>query len=228
LACFLLVALSACFIGALRTDRRRAWFVAAGLIAGALATTYSRAVVLTLVAMFGIAFLARAEADARRLRRELTAVAAIAFLAGAVAFGNGWVTRGKDTSTGQNIDRERVDYAREAWRLTRDHPLLGVGPGRYTIALESIPNKSLLPAHNIVLFEGAEGGVLAGILAGLLLIAVAVRAARLGAGSAQVFCALVFFLLLDAYPYTFSTGIAISGLWLGLLELAAEPQAIRG
>lgn len=226
LACFLLVALAAALLGAMRSQRRGPWLAGAALIAAGLATTYSRAVAVTLVIVIGIALLARGDPASRRTRRQFAGVVAIAFLAGAVGLGDGWVTRAQDTSTGRNVDDERGDYALEATRLIRDHPILGVGPGRYTIAVESIPHKSLLPAHNAVLLEAAEAGVVAGALTTALLIALAWRAFRAGPEVSIVFCALVLFFLLDAYPYTFPTGLAASAIWLGLQEVAAREQEV--
>lgn len=224
LACFLLVALAACLIGATRNERPEPWLAAGAVVAAGLATTYSRTLLLTLVTMLGILVLRRGAAVVRRRRRQFAAVVTCGFLIAAVAFGNGWVTRGQNTSTGQNIDSDRTEYARDAFRLTRDHPVLGVGPGRYTIALESVSHKTLLPAHNFVLLEMAEAGVLAGILAAALLVALAVRAVRRDATTAAVFASLVFFYLLDAYPFVFPTGLAISALWLGLQQIAGEER----
>jgi O-antigen ligase len=228
LACFLLVALTAALLGAVRSERRGPWLAGAALIALGLATTYGRAVALTLVIIGGIALFARGDPVSRRTRRQFAGAIALGFLVGAVGLGNGWWTRAQDTSRGgQNVDDERGSYAQAAGELIRDHPLLGVGPGRYTIALESIPHTTLLPAHNAVLLEAAEAGVVAGALTAALLVALALRALRAGPHAAIVFCALILFFLLDAYPYTFPAGLALSGLWLGLQERARREPEVR-
>ena len=51
------------------------------------------------------------------------------------------------------------------------------------------------------------------------------RAARGGWLPALVFATLVFFYLLDAYPYTFPAGITMSGLWFGIHEVALRRPA---
>jgi hypothetical protein len=222
LACFLLVALAAAAVGATRGDRLPGWLAGAAVIGGGLATTYSRAVLVTLVVVLGILVLARGETATRRRRRQVAGAIVIGFFLVAVSFGDGWISRGNDTSTGQNLDSNRIDYARDALRLTRDHPFLGVGPGRYTIALQSVPHKDLLPVHDFPLLEAAEGGVLAGVLAAALLVAIAWRALRRGVMAMAVFCSLALFYVLDAYPYVFATGLAISAVWLGLQEIADD------
>src|SRR4051812_17853836 len=222
LACFLLVALAAAALGATTDDRPRAWLACAAVIGGGLATTYSRAVIVTLVVVLGMLVLARGEATARRRRRQVAAAIAIGFVVVAVSFGDGWISRGNATSTAQNLDSSRLDYARDAVRLTRDHPFLGVGPGRYTIALQAVPHKDLLPVHDFPLLEAAEGGVLAGVLAAALFLAIGWRAVRRGVMTVVVFCSLALFYALDAFPFVFPTGLAISAIWLGLQEIAVD------
>jgi O-antigen ligase len=148
---------------------------------------------------------------------------AIGFVFGAIAFGDGWHAKGERSTSSANVDSDRRVRAQEALRLIDSQPLLGVGPGRYTIALESVRHDDLLPAHNIVLHEGAEGGVLAGILTGVLLIALAVYVFREGVETTAVFLLPALFLVLDAYPYVFPTGLGVSALWLGVL-FTARPQ----
>jgi O-antigen ligase len=74
----------------------------------------------------------------------------------------------------------------------------------------------LLPAHNIVLHQAAEGGVLAGALTALLLLALVARAWREGIEALTVFALPSIFLVLDAYPYVFPAGLAASAIWLGI------------
>jgi hypothetical protein len=224
LACFLLVAIGAALLGALGDERRTPWLIGVGVIAAGLATTYSRGVLVTLVVLLGILLFARGPADRRRVRRAFAAVVAGGFLLVAVAFGDGYIARGQTTSEG-HVSSYRTDRAREAIRMTRAHPVLGVGPGRYTIALESIEHTDLLPAHDAVLQEAAEAGVLAGVLTAALLLAMAVRSVRGGPEMLFVFAALIIFFVIDAYPYTFPTGMATTGLWLGLLEFTPSRHA---
>ena len=48
----------------------------------------------------------------------------------------------------------------------------------------------------------------------------ALHCLRLGARCLTVFLPMVPFLLLDAYPYTWPGGLALTGVWLGLLGSA--------
>ena len=181
LAFFLLVALGATLIGARRAATRMPWLAAAAICSAGIAVTYSRAALLSLVTFAAVALLARGSTDRKRALRGLAAMVAIGFVFGAIAFGDGWHAKGARSTSSANVDSDRRVRAQEALRLIDSQPLLGVGPGRYTIALESVRHDDLLPAHNIVLHEGAEGGVLAGILTALLLIALAVYVFREGA-----------------------------------------------
>jgi len=70
---------------------------------------------------------------------------------------------------------ERLNYSDEAWQLIKNHPLLGVGLGNYTLAVHDEINPSLQswdyqPVHNIYLLILAELG-LVGFLLWLALIA---------------------------------------------------------
>ncbi|MCB0961663.1 MAG: hypothetical protein KDB04_19320, partial [Acidimicrobiales bacterium] len=49
------------------------------------------------------------------------------------------------------------------------------------------------------------------------------RVLRGGAWTGAVVVPLVPFLLLDAYPYVFATGLAASAIWLGLARASLDP-----
>jgi hypothetical protein len=80
-----------------------------------------------------------------------------------------------------------------------------------------------LPAHNLVAHEAAELGIVGGLAAGALLGLLGLRVLRGGSWTAAIVAPMVPFLLLDAYPYVFATGLAISALWLGLARASLEP-----
>jgi O-antigen ligase len=176
---------------------------------------------LSLILFAVVLLAAGGPADRKRSHRLLCLVLALGFVFGAVAFGNGWHAKGQ-ASTGAGADSGRHVRAQEAMRLIDAQPVFGVGPGRYTIALESVQHSDLLPAHNMVLHDAAEAGVLAGVLTTLLLAALALRAWRGGAETTAVFVAPVLFFVLDAYPYVFPTGLAVSALWLAMVFSARE------
>ncbi|MBI2710032.1 MAG: O-antigen ligase family protein [Actinobacteria bacterium] len=218
LASLLVVACGAAAVGAWRSPRRWPWPWLAGLAlsAAALATTYSRAGALGLLALLGVLLVAAA-----RARDRAPALAALAlvlgFAVGGLAFGDGWVARSSQTTNASALDSGRRVRAAEAIRLTRRHRLLGVGPGRYVIALQQTGVRDALPAHNLPLQAAAEAGVLAGVLAAAALGGLALRAWRGGVQALALFLPLAPFTVLDAYPYVFPTGIALSGVWLGLV-----------
>jgi len=150
--------------------------------------------------------------------------AALGFAFSALAFGDGWYAR-YEQSTGANASSGRTTLWRDAMDMTADHPVVGVGPGRYTIVLsERSFDGELLPAHNVVLHYAAELGVLGGVLVAALACAVAVAVARRGALAALPVIALAPFFLLDAYPYTFTTGLAITALAAAIASTAEERE----
>jgi hypothetical protein len=206
-----------------------AWLVALATCAAGLGVTYSRAAAVGIVAA-AIALLwprhsrhaARAE-EARR-DRHWSRLAALALVLGAAAtgltMGDGWYTRTSGSTSVAAADSGRVERAREALELVEDHPLTGVGPGRYTIALADRGDLAPLPAHNFVLHVAAEAGVLAGVAvlgAALLLVRRYLLASPAVAAS---FVLVVPYFVFDAYPYVFPIGLFLTAVWLGLLERA--------
>jgi O-antigen ligase len=160
-------------------------------------------------------------------RREVTwglaaAVITVGLLVTATSLGDGWHARADVTADAERRDSDRGDRAAEALRLVERSPLTGVGPGRYVLAVAEAEEGFPLPAHNVVLHEAAESGVLAGALTVALLLAVGWRAWRSGAEALVVFLPWVPFLLLDTYTYTFADGLALTGVWLGLLHHASR------
>ena len=98
-----------------------------------------------------------------------------------------------------------------------------MGPGRYVEALARTERAEYLPAHDLVAHEAAELGVLGGIASFALLALLGFRVLRGGAWTGAVVLPMIPFLLLDAYPYVFATGLATSALWLGLARVSLEP-----
>jgi O-antigen ligase len=221
LAFFLLVAIGAAVLGTRAAAQRTPWLVGAAACSAGIATTYSRAALLSLLAFVVLVLVAGGSAGRKRSLRLLAAAVVIGFTFGAVAFGDGWHAKGQ-ASTGAGVDSDRHVRAQEALRLIDTQPIFGVGPGRYTIALDSVEHAQLLPAHNIVLHEAAEAGVFAGVLTALLLLALLARSWRGGVETTAVFVLPALFLVLDAYPYVFPTGLAVGALWLGMLFSARE------
>jgi O-antigen ligase len=134
------------------------------------------------------------------------------------------VAKSSDSLTADTAGTGRSERAKEALRLVRKEPVVGVGPGLYVIALRDVEHQLLLPAHDVVLHEAAEGGVLAGVLSLVALLAFGLRALRRGVASLCCFLSLAPFFVFDSYPYVFATGLVVAALWVGLVELAGEPQ----
>jgi O-antigen ligase len=224
----LLVAIGAALLGMRATTWRGPWVAAAGICAAGIATTYSRAALLSLGVFLVLVALAGGSRDRKRSLRLLALAVTLGFVFGVVAFGDGWHARASSTAgDSAHVDSDRRLRAEEAMRLVEKQPVVGVGPGRYTIAVASVEHADLLPAHNIVLQEAAEGGVLAGFLVLALLVAIAIRARRDGLEATAVFALPALFLVLDAYPYVFPTGLAVSAVWLGMVFTAREHVTVN-
>jgi len=189
--------------------------VAALLTGGALIASFSRGgwigAVAGMLALVSAAFVAL-PADARALmRRFLVAVAAVGLAL--LALGWGGLLPGAIEQRAVSLVRnlrlfdvrgvavtpenfavvERMAHLQAGWNMFRSRPLLGVGPGNYSIAYERTPAPDAPPfsvrpwyqsrghAHNYYLHIAAEAGVV-GLAAYLLLIgavmAQAVRALR--------------------------------------------------
>jgi hypothetical protein len=216
LACWLTVACGAAALGARRDPRPGPWVAGLAVCSCGLAVTYSRAALVGMAAACAAAALV---AVVRRDRRAAAIVAAvvIGFAIGMSAFGSGWVARADTSSHAASVDSGRRDRAAEAVRLIRTEPFLGVGPGRYVLALDHVPHLDSLPAHDLTLQVAAEEGIAAGVLVTIALALLTVRCFRRGLDALLVLLPMLPFLLLDVYPYGFPLGIAGSGVWLGLL-----------
>lgn len=216
LAVVLVVAQGAALLGlrhaapALRS--RLGWLVALSVLGAGIAVTYTRAGALGQLAL--VVALALGRADRRVLLAAALAVL-VGLGVGGLAFGDGWMARG-EASTGDGAGSSRSQRLEEARALLEDSPATGVGPGRYVDALAQTGRDELLPAHNLVAHEAAELGIVGGVLVVALLGLLGLRVLRGGAWTAAVVLPLLPFLLLDAYPYVFATGLATAAIWLGL------------
>jgi len=220
LTVFLLLALFAALIGGRSSTGRelRLWVGTASFLGAGIAVTFSRAMILGLVPAAVLWCLARRD----RIGRSARPIVGALFLGLActsLLFADGWTTRARQ-SAGSGADRGRVTLAEHGLGIAADHPFTGIGPARYVIAVaeEPLPEAEPLPPHNIIVQAAAELGVVGGVivaLGGLWFARRLLRRPVFLVGGAGLF---VPFLLLDAYPYVFPTGLAISALWIGLLE----------
>ncbi|MEZ5138622.1 MAG: O-antigen ligase family protein, partial [Acidimicrobiales bacterium] len=199
------------------------WLGALAVLSAGIGVTYTRAGAIGQVALVVCLLLGRAD------RRALAPAALAVVLGlgiGGAAFGDGWIARGTTTvgaDENTSADSTRGERWREARELVEANPLLGVGPGRYVEALAETERIEYLPAHDLVAQEAAELGILGGVAAFALLGLLGLRVLRGGAWTGAVVLPLVPFLLLDAYPYVFATGLAASAIWLGLARASLDP-----
>ena len=227
LTVFLLLAAFAALVAgcADRPFNRRLWMGALALIGAGLAVTFSRAMLLALIPAVLVWCLSRRDHGATTMRRLVGALL-FGLAATTILFSSGWSTRAQQSS-GSGADRGRITLARHGLELAAEHPLTGVGPARYVLALAEpgAPDGELLPSHNLLVQAAAELGVLGACVVAAACLWYAKRIARRGMlvlGGAWL---LVPFLMLDSYAYVFPTGIALSAIWLGLLE---HPQLRAG
>lgn len=223
LVAFLLVALAAGIMGLRHADRQGPWLVALALCGAGVGVTYSRASLLALIPSAVLVLFVAGRSATRALAYGALA-AALGFAFSAATFGDGWYAR-YEQSTGTNASSGRTTLWSDAIDMAADHAVVGVGPGRYTIALsERSYDGQLLPAHNVVLHYAAELGVIGGALVAALAYAVAIAVARRGPIAALPAIGLAPFFLLDAYPYTFTTGLAITALAAAIATTAEERE----
>jgi len=143
---------------------------------------------------------------------------------------SGWVYKKEFSAEVDRGPSGRIALGHQALDLSLRNPVLGVGPGLYSIALA--PRLGLapgdptevLPVHNVPLLVLAETGPagLAGIL--LALVALARRAVRSGPHAAGLFACYLPFLLVDV-PYALPMGIPIMGAWGGVVWFVSRPAA---
>ncbi len=250
--------------------------VAALLTGGALMASFSRGgwigAMAGLLALLGAAF-ALLPADLRRLVRRLL-VAVVAVGVALLALGGGGLlpdaveqraislvrnlrlfdVRGVAVTPENFAVVERMAHLQAGWNMFRSRPLLGVGPGNYTVAYERTPGPDAPPfsvrpwygsrghAHNYYLHIAAEAG-LVGLAAYLLLIGAvmaqavrAVRAARgwlwsgVAAGGAGVVVAVAAHNLFENL-HVLNMGLQLGAIWAVLhaceASLPSDPPCPR-
>jgi O-antigen ligase len=194
--------------------------------------TYGRAALLGLV--LAIVCLGTGVFTDRRRYLPVVLVLCIGTAVPGLIGNRGWTGRTQQTTRAGNeasLTTDRGWLIHEADGLIVDHPLIGVGPGRYVIALtekfgtEPNPRVGFIkPVHNLPLLAAAEGGIPAGLLMTALLLAVGWRAFAAGRAGLALYLAYLPFAVLDHFPYSFPMGLILTGLWLGAIEfLAVNP-----
>lgn len=151
--------------------RERTAYAAAVVVGGAaLLATLSRTAWLALLVALVVLAIAGV---ARRLLLAGLAVLVLASLP---------VTLPRFTSPDAGADNVRLSIWEDAWRILLDHPVAGIGLGRFDLYATPIPApEGLRPpphAHDVVLTFAAEAGVLGGLGVIAILAVAAVDAWR--------------------------------------------------
>lgn len=231
------LALVAGVVFAVVSVRRRSWGFAllAAVAVAPLGFTFSRAGLLGFVAALVCIGTGLLTADRSRYVPAIVGLCVGAALTAGV-WNAGWVTRTSQSvssaSGGADLTTDRGWLMHEAKLLIGGHPVVGVGPGRYVIALKERygyeRKRSVAvfkPVHNLPLLLAAEGGVMAGVLMSALLIGAGWQALRTSRLALALWVVFIPFTLLDHLAYSFPQGLIITGVWLGALQLLAQDRA---
>jgi hypothetical protein len=229
------LALVAGLVLAIASVQRRSWRLAvvAAVAVGPVGFTFSRAGLLGLAA--ALVCLATGILTADR-SRYIPAIAGLCVGAAVTAgiWNAGWITRTQQSVSatgGAQLTTDRGWLMHEAKLLIGGHPIVGVGPGRYVIALrdkyghERNPQVAVFkPVHNLPMLLAAEGGLPAGLLVSALLLGAGWQAFRTGRLALALWVVYMPFTLLDHLPYSFPQGLIITGVWLAALDLLGRPK----
>jgi len=238
---FGLVSAGVAVVMAMTADERARprWAAAAGWCVLPVGVSYSRSALLALLA-FGLALIWIALRQSDRRTTALAAMAALAIGSAvpAAIWHTQWLARGSSTVAGSftggaaasggvvsGVANGRLTDYHQALTLLGDHPLTGVGVGRYVFAVEhqfglaNAPRSTgYVNANDLPLLAGAEGGVLALVVMAGTLVWLLWRAARAGPLALGVCLAFLPYCLLDQFPYESAQGAVICGLWLATVD----------
>jgi O-Antigen ligase len=171
-----------------------------------------------------------------RLRLTLLGVFVVGLASSMGASKAVWSGRAAIQRQGQSVNEmssARGDRLQEGLGVYKLNPILGVGPGRYVIALAQHPEllhsspEDALPAHNAALTFLAEGG----IPTALALLAVALvlgrRLLSLGADGLIMISAVFPFLMLDIVFVSLPSGLFLVGVWAALVSSLRDKTVAR-
>ncbi len=162
------------------------------------------------------------------LRFALVGIFAVGLVGSMAASKDAWSNRAVVQQKGQSVNEmssARGDRMSEALGVYKLSPILGVGPGRYVIALSGRPEllhsspDDALPAHNAALLLLAEGGIPTALA--LLVIAAVLgrRLLKLGADGIILISAVFPFLMLDIVFVSLPSGLLLLGVWGALVSV---------
>jgi hypothetical protein len=219
-----------CVIEACRSRRPGPWIVAIAVTAAPIGYTYGRAAGLGAVLAAGALAWALIRPP-HALRAGAIAAFVIGIAVPAMLWSRGWIGRASQTVSGRDISTRRTTLVHQAIGLIKRHPLAGVGPGRYLLALGRRPDlydgfthATLRVVHDVPLLLVAEMGVFGVIAAIALLVLPAIQAWRGGPLGVALYAVLVPPLLLDQALYNHVQGLVILTLWAGFIDLVARDR----
>jgi hypothetical protein len=215
---------------ALRPRPTPRWWLA--LVGGAtlpVALTFSRAALIGLVA--GWLLLALAARTDRSLR-PVGAAILVGFFVPAVFNASGWAARLDDTDAAALSPQSDVRYelVEQAVELVADDWLVGVGAGRYSLALEerfAVDERTAHPVHLAPLLFVVEVGLLVGLVVAGLGARAVVDLFRRGPDTRVLLVFPLGFVLFDHLNVTHPIGPLLTMVWVGVMAwLVEEPVAV--
>jgi O-antigen ligase len=216
-----------------------------GAFSGALLVglTVSRAGLLSALGIIFGLLVSLALRLRQRQRPTVHSVSGLAIFVLGLAVGIGtsygaWTVRATSQKVGtlNEMTSSRMDLVDESIDLYKLHPLLGVGPGRYSIELARHPELirflspgDVLPVHNAPLLFLTEGGIPSALALLALALVIGRRLIQLGPDGIILLSAVFPFLMLDIVYTVLPSGLFLLGVWgvlVSYLRCADEPSAI--
>lgn len=183
-----------------------------------IALTFSRTVFFGILPIVCLLFL-------RKGRRSHAVLLSVGLALGIAVGFPAFSAKAEQFSDPSEIDSGRLDHAKDAALLVASEPLVGVGPGRYVIALRDVDYSFILaPPHNFAAHAAAEAGIPGGLLAVSTMAAFGLWLLRRSHTTMICGLGLIPFFFLDVFPYASPNGLLLAGLWLGLVWSALDRE----
>jgi hypothetical protein len=199
--------------------RRLNWlmWVSISLSGAAIATSFGRAAALSVVAVSVVYGVGWWWSRTREFLLGAVIPTTSLTIAGILA-GSAWLGR-------VNLESSiRVTLAKQALDVALEHPFVGVGPMRYGLHLGQmgLAEANQIIVHNVPLLLSAEYGIIMGLAFLMWLVALGMRAFSTSVRSAGLFVVVIPFLVFDHIHYVLPAGLALVGLWLGMLDVHSD------
>jgi O-Antigen ligase len=170
------------------------------------------------------------------VRLALVGIFTVGLAGSMIASKAAWSNRATVQTQGQSVNdmsSARGDRMSEALGIFKLNPVLGVGPGRYVIALASRPEllhsspEDALPAHNAALLLLAEGGIPTALALLVVASVLGRRVFALGTDGIILTAAVFPFLMLDIVFVSLPSGLFLIGVWGALISalIFSDPAA---